>query len=388
MITSVAACGTCGLVIAQTCTDIDRQKKLAVTQGCSQYHSMDLNGPKDPKALVDFLGLDTNWVSSAPIEPWGETGRPSGWGRPTRSESSSSTATSPWGAEGQATVNQRPKSWKTNQDRSITSCTNRGKTGRRHKDIHESLTRQHIHQWLARSWRQLGAVNKDMACKAIQRAEWSLRHGKSWSSSGASASCNTVAAWMQMHWSQKEPGVSLQQLRDEWSRVSKAALSIRWVLGAQTRTPQCDPIGRSSVCIRQVISAGAPVSVNYGDVDASMPRNEAWRIRFLEQINYKATGGRKPTGEVKLSKYLIESLLSFNTQCTYTLTCASSQQFCLDLSTMYHPLHETFLRFCILVGILNYSCPFRQWPRIPCDVAFAAQFNILVLDSATEKYLH
>ena len=201
-------------------------------------------------------------------------------------------------------------------------------------------------------------------------------------------SCNTVAAWMQMHWSQKEPGVSLQQLRDEWSRVSKAALSIRWVLGAQTRTPQCDPIGRSSVCIRQVISAGAPVSVNYGDVDASMPRNEAWRIRFLEQINYKATGGRKPTGEVKLSKYLIESLLSFNTQCTYTLTCASSQQFCLDLSTMYHPLHETFLRFCILVGILNYSCPFRQWPRIPCDVAFAAQLNILVLDSATEKYLH
>jgi hypothetical protein len=35
------------------------------------------------------------------------------------------------------------------------------------------------HQWLARSLRQLGAVNKDMACKAIQRAEWSLRHRKS-----------------------------------------------------------------------------------------------------------------------------------------------------------------------------------------------------------------
>ena len=131
---------------------------------------MDLNGPK---ALVDFLGSSqqANWVSSAPIEPWGKTGRPLGSGRPTRSEtsesSSSITATSPWGAEGQATVNQCPKSWKTNQDRSITSCTNRGKTGRRHKDIHKSLTCQHIHR-LACRLRQLGAVSKDMACKEIR----------------------------------------------------------------------------------------------------------------------------------------------------------------------------------------------------------------------------
>lgn len=54
MITSVAACGTCGLVIAQTCTDIDRQKKLAVT--CAGLQSVSLNLGPEWTALVDFLG--------------------------------------------------------------------------------------------------------------------------------------------------------------------------------------------------------------------------------------------------------------------------------------------------------------------------------------------